>query len=73
MAFNKKNGKTMSGFFKIRDFFLKSVLRKTAEFSVSDTGDPFFLTCLNMVVSYLLLGIFLRFTVEKYTYLSPTL
>ena len=41
-----KNGKTMSGFFKIRDFFLKSVLRKTAEFSVSDTGDPFILTCL---------------------------
>ena len=42
----KKNGKPMSGFFKIRDFFLKSVLRKTAEFSVSDTGDPLILTCL---------------------------
>ena len=38
----------MSGFFKIRDFFLKSVLRKTAEFSVSDTGDPLILTCLQM-------------------------
>ena len=36
----------MSGFFKIRDFFLKSVLRKTAEFSVSDTGDLLILTCL---------------------------
>ena len=47
MAFNKKkNGKTMSGFLKIRDFFLKSVLRKTAEFSVSDMGDPLILTCL---------------------------
>ena len=40
MAFNKKNGKTISR------FFLKSVLRKTAEFSVSDTGDPLILTCL---------------------------
>ena len=46
MAFNKKNGKTMSGFLKIRDFFKKSVLRKTAEFSVSGTGDPLILTCL---------------------------
>ena len=36
----------MSGFFKIRDFFLKSVLRKTADFSVSDTGDPLILTYL---------------------------
>ena len=36
----------MSGFLKIRDFFKKSVLRKTAEFSVSDTGDPLILTCL---------------------------
>ena len=36
----------MSGFFKIGDFFLKSVFRKTAEFSVSDTGDPLILTCL---------------------------
>ena len=44
MAFNKKNGKTMSEFLKIRDFFLKSDLRKTAEFSVSDTVDPFILT-----------------------------
>ena len=46
MAFKKKNGKTMSGFLKIRDFFKKSVLLKTAEFSVSDTGDPLILTCL---------------------------
>ena len=36
----------MSGFLKIRDFFKKSVLRKTAEFSVSDTGDRLILTCL---------------------------
>ena len=36
----------MSGFFKFRDFFIKSVLRKTAEFSVSDTGDLLILTCL---------------------------
>ena len=36
----------MSGFLKIPDFFKKSVLRKTAEFSVSDTGDPLILTCL---------------------------
>ena len=49
MAFNKKNGKTVSGFFKIRDFFLKSVLRKKAEFSVSDTGDPLILTCLVII------------------------
>ena len=51
MAFLKKNGKTMSGFLKIRDFFKKSVLRKTAEFSVSDTGDPLILTCL--VICYM--------------------
>ena len=38
----------MSGFLKIRDFFKKSVLRKTAEFSVSDTGDPLILTCLSL-------------------------
>ena len=37
----------MSGFFKNRDFFKKSVLLKTAEFSVSDTGDPLILTCLS--------------------------
>ena len=42
-----KKRKTMSGFWKICDFFKKSVLRKTAEFSVSDTGDPLILTCLN--------------------------
>ena len=42
----KKKSKTMSGLLKIRDFFLKSVLRKTAEFSVSDTGDRLILTCL---------------------------
>ena len=42
----------MSGFFKIPDFFLKSVLRKTAEFSVSDTGDPLILTCLNVCKNY---------------------
>ena len=48
MAFNKKNGKTMSGFLKIRVFFKKSVLRKTAAFSVSDTGDPLILTCLKL-------------------------
>ena len=36
----------MSRFLKIRDFFKKSVLRNTAEFSVSDTGDPLILTCL---------------------------
>ena len=36
----------MSGFLKIRDFFKKIVLWKTAEFSVSDTGDPLILTCL---------------------------
>ena len=38
-----KNGKTI-------DFFLKSVLRKTAEFSVSDTGDPLILTCLAVII-----------------------
>ena len=38
----------MSGFLKIRDFFLKSVLGKTAEFTVSDTGDPLILTCLKL-------------------------
>ena len=46
----KKNGKTMSG------FFLKSVLRKTAAFSVSDTGDQLILTCLfacnNFIFAY---------------------
>ena len=47
MAFNQKKRKTMSGFLKIHDFFLKSVLRKTAEFSISDTGDPLILTCLD--------------------------
>ena len=47
MAFNKKNGKTISGFLNIRDFFKKSVLRKMAEFSVSDTGDWLILTCLS--------------------------
>ena len=31
---------------KIRDFFLKIRLRKTAEFSISDTGDLLILTCL---------------------------
>ena len=36
----------MSGFLKIRDFFKKSVLWKTAEFSDSDTGNPLILTCL---------------------------
>ena len=41
----------MSRFFKIRDFFLKSVLWKTAEFSVSDTGDPLILTCLPPTLS----------------------
>ena len=46
----KKNGKTMSRFLKIRDFFLKIRLRKTAEFSVSDTGDPLILTCLGWVL-----------------------
>ena len=40
----------MSGFLKIRDFFKKSVLRKMAEFSVSDTGDPLILTCLRRVL-----------------------
>ena len=36
----------MSRFLKKRYFFKKSVLRKMAEFSVSDTGDPLILTCL---------------------------
>ena len=52
MAFNKTNGKTMSGFLKMRDFFKKSVLRKTAEFLVSDTGDPLILTCLREIFRY---------------------
>ena len=52
MAFNKKNRKTMSGFLKIRVFFKKSALRKTAAFSVSDTGDPLILTCLVFVFAY---------------------
>ena len=37
----------MRGFLKIHDFLKKSVLQKTAEFSVSDTGDPLILTCLS--------------------------
>ena len=41
---------TMSGFLKIRDFFKKSVLRKTADFSVSDRGDPLILTCLAILL-----------------------
>ena len=45
----------MSGFLKIRDFFKKSVLRKKAEFSVSDTGDPLILTCLVIVTKSRLL------------------
>ena len=40
----------MSEFLKIRDFFLKSDLRKTAEFSVSDTVDQLILTCLNKLI-----------------------
>ena len=49
--FFKKNGKIMSGFLKIRDFFLKIRLRKTVEFSVSDTGDPLILTCLSKPIA----------------------
>ena len=49
MAFSKKkNGKTMSGFLRIRDFFFKI---RFAE----ETGDPLILTCL--VVSSILVWI----------------
>ena len=53
----------MNGFFKIRDFFKKSVLRKTAEFSVSDTGDPLILTSSVLTISYRVFihGIFSNF------------
>ena len=33
--------------------FFKSVLRKTAEFSVRDTGDPLILTCLPTLLHFL--------------------
>ena len=33
-------------------FLKKSVLRKTAEFSISDTGDPLILTCLEMAAHF---------------------
>ena len=42
----------LSGFLKICDFFLKIRFAETAEFSVSDTGAPLILTCLNNVTKF---------------------
>ena len=47
MALTKKLS-DISVFLKIRDFFLNSVLWETLTFSISDTGVPLFLTCLEI-------------------------